>query len=218
MFNKMIRIGIIEDNPYVLHGIEKFLNAQAEMEVLVATDSVEGFLKVLKGKRLELDVILSDINLPGGMTGIEGIKHIKEELPNVNILMISIFEDGDRIFDSIVAGAVGYLLKNTPLPEVKNAVETIYKGGSAMSPTIARKVLGHIQSPLKAKTVNKQSVLTDREKDIVDGIVEGLSYKLIASKYNISIETVRQHIKNIYRKLQVNNKVDVIKKSLRGEI
>lgn len=218
MFNKMIRIGIIEDNPYVLHGIEKFLNTQAEMEVLIATDSVEGFLKVLRSKRLELDVILSDINLPGGMTGIEGIKPIKEELPDVNILMISIFEDGDRIFDSIVAGAVGYLLKNTPLPEVKAAVETIYNGGSAMSPKIARKVLGHIQNPLKPKTVNKESILTEREKDIVDGIVEGLSYKLIASKYNISIETVRQHIKNIYRKLQVNNKVDVIKKSLRGEI
>jgi DNA-binding NarL/FixJ family response regulator len=174
-------------------------------------DSMEAFFETLDEEHVP-DVILSDIGLPG-MNGIDGIKKIKERYPDTDVIMLSVFNNSDRIFKSICAGATGYALKDTPLPELKKAVLEVRAGGSYMTPSIARKVLEHF---MPKKTAG--DVLTQKEKQIIQALTEGLSYKLIADRISISIDTVRFHIKNIYRKLQVNSKSEVINKYHKGEL
>ena len=155
-----------------------------------------------------------DIGLPG-MSGISGIKLIKAKYPEINIIMLTVYHDTHKIFQSLCAGASGYLLKNSPFSEIKKAIKIVNAGGSSMSPQIARKVIEHFQT---CEKINHESTLTDKEKEIVSCLVDGLSYKMIAAQEHISIETVRSHIKNIYKKLHVHSKAEVIKKSLTGEI
>ncbi|MCC5940451.1 MAG: response regulator transcription factor [Balneolaceae bacterium] len=210
----MIEIGIVEDNVKIRNLIQRYLDMQESMSCKVALDSVEEMLDHLD-KNDAPGVLLMDIQLPG-MSGIEGIGIIKKKYPNIEIIMLTIYHDSHKIFDSLVAGASGYLLKHTSLPEIKESIETLMDGGAPMSPQIARKVIQHFNKPAPQK--NPESNLTSREQDIVNGLVDGLSYKLIADRFDISIDTVRAHIRNIYKKLHVNSKAEVIAKSLRGEI
>ncbi len=206
-------IAIVEDNVKIRSLIQKFLNLQEDMACSITESSVESFLEHIKENKAP-DVVLMDINLEG-MTGIEGMKIIKEQYPDVEIIMLTVYHDSHKIFDSLKAGASGYLLKHTSLPEIKEAIEMVMKGGSPMSPQIARKVITYFQPKTEQKP---DSGLTPREHEIVKGLVDGLSYKLIADRMDISIDTVRAHIRNIYKKLQVNSKAEVIAKSLKGEI
>ncbi|MEX2457264.1 MAG: response regulator transcription factor [Balneolaceae bacterium] len=210
----MITVGIVEDNVKIRSLIQRYLDMQDSMSCKVALDSVEEMLDHLK-KYEKPDVLLMDIQLPG-MSGIEGIGIIKKEYPDIEIMMLTVYHDSHKIFDSLVAGASGYLLKHTSLPEIKESIETLAEGGAPMSPQIARKVIQHFSNAEKKK--KPESNLTAREQDIVNGLVDGLSYKLIADRFDISIDTVRAHIRNIYKKLHVNSKAEVIAKSLRGEI
>lgn len=210
----MIEIGIVEDNIKIRNLIQKFLDMQEKMSCKIAVDSVEEMLEHLK-EHESPDVLLMDIQLPG-MSGIEGISIIKKKYPDIEIIMLTIYHDSHKIFNSLVAGASGYLLKHTSLPEIKESIENLVQGGAPMSPQIARKVIEHFKKPEPEK--NPDSDLTSREQDIVNGLVDGLSYKLIADRFDISIDTVRAHIRNIYKKLHVNSKAEVIAKSLRGEI
>ena len=209
----MIQVAIVEDIDEIREGVRDMINAQSGMVCLHAKDSVEGFLSILNDETYP-DVILMDIGLPG-MSGISGIKIIKSKYPDINILMFTIYHDSHKIFQSLTAGASGYLLKNTPFLEIKNAIEVVHKGGSFMSPQIARKVISYFQ---ENKRLPVQSSLTKKEKEIVLALADGLSYKMIGDRQSISIETVRTHIKNIYKKLHVHSKAEVIKKSLSGEI
>jgi len=209
----MINVAIVEDDSFVRESLKEFIDEQPGMFCPVARDSVEAFLHQLHEENVP-DVILMDIGLPG-MSGISGIKLIKERFPEVNILMLTVYNDPNRIFNSLCAGASGYLLKNTPFPEIREAIELVYHGGAIMSPQIARKVVDFFRADNNRK---KESPLTQKEKEIVLCLVDGLSYKMIADKECISLETVRSHIKNIYKKLQVHSKAEVIKKSLDGEI
>ena len=210
----MIEIGIVEDNVKIRDLIQRYLDMQNNMSCKTAVDSVEEMLDYLK-EHDPPDVMLMDIQLPG-MSGIKGIGIIKKEYPEIEIIMLTIYHDSHKIFDSLVAGASGYLLKHTSLPEIKDSIETLMEGGAPMSPQIARKVIQHFNKPEPKN--NPESNLTSREQDIVNGLVDGLSYKLIADRFDISIDTVRAHIRNIYKKLHVNSKAEVIAKSLRGEI
>jgi DNA-binding NarL/FixJ family response regulator len=210
----MISVGIVEDNVKIRNLIQRYLDMQDSMNCKIAVDSVEEMLEHLK-EHDPPDVMLMDIQLPG-MSGIKGIEIIKKKYPDVEIIMLTVYHDSHKIFDSLVAGASGYLLKHTSLPEIKESIENLAAGGAPMSPQIARKVIEHFNKP---EPENKpKSDLTSREQDIVNGLVDGLSYKLIADRYDISIDTVRAHIRNIYKKLHVNSKAEVIAKSLRGEI
>jgi DNA-binding NarL/FixJ family response regulator len=128
--------------------------------------------------------------------------------------MLTAYEDSERIFKALCAGAVSYLTKRADLPTIREAILTVNKGGSYMSPGIARKVVNHFTP----KKVVKTDTLTPRQEQVVEGLVDGLSYKMIADKYLISVETVRDHIKKIYKKLQVNSKAEVIRKKLDGQI
>lgn len=210
----MISVGIVEDNGKIRGLIQRYLDMQEEMSCKAATESVEDMLAYLQ-EEAKPDVMLMDIQLPG-MSGIEGIGIIKEKYPEIEIIMLTVYHDSHKIFDSLMAGASGYLLKHTSLPEIKESIEKLAEGGAPMSPQIARKVIQHFNKTDKKK--KKESNLTPREQDIVNGLVDGLSYKLIADRFDISIDTVRAHIRNIYKKLHVNSKAEVITKSLRGEI
>ena len=210
----MITVGIVEDNVKIRDLIQRYLDMQEAISCKVAVDSVEEMIEHLK-KYDNPDVLLMDIQLPG-MSGIEGIGIIKKEFPDIEIMMLTVYHDSHKIFDSLMAGASGYLLKHTSLPEIKESVETLANGGAPMSPQIARKVIQHFSN--NEKKEKPESNLTPREQDIVNGLVDGLSYKLIAERFDISIDTVRAHIRNIYKKLHVNSKAEVIAKSLRGEI
>ena len=209
----MAQVGIIEDNKKIRQLMQRYLDMQEDMSCLVATESVEEMLDYLT-TYLHPNVLLMDIQLPG-MSGIEGMKIIQQKYPDIEIIMLTVYHDSHKIFDSLKAGASGYLLKHTSLPEIKDAIELLMQGGAPMSPQIARKVITHFNDRGQKQ---QESNLTNREQDIVNSLVDGLSYKLIADRLDISIDTVRAHIRNIYKKLHVNSKAQVIAKSLRGEL
>jgi DNA-binding NarL/FixJ family response regulator len=208
----MIKIAIVEDDTTIRETICNYLGSQSGLTCGMAYESVEAILNVLDKDDLP-DVILMDIGLPG-MSGISGIKIIKEKFPDINIIMLTVYNDSHKVFQSLCAGATGYLLKNSPFAEIKEAIEMVHSGGATMSPPIARKVVDFFRPPKKSN----DSPLTPKEKEIVLGLVDGLSYKMIAEQECVSIETVRTHIKNIYKKLHVHSKAEVITKSLQGEI
>jgi DNA-binding NarL/FixJ family response regulator len=206
-----IKISIIEDEELVRNSLIGLIGTQPDFEMLDQANRVEKFLDIICTQHP--DIILLDISLKGGMTGLEGIRLIKQKHPKAEIIMLTTFDDSDRIFKALCAGASAYLTKRTPFKKIVEAIYTVHRGGSYMSPSIARKVVEHF-APKKKPT----AILTPRQQQIADGIVEGLSYKLIADKLLIKTETVRDHIKSIYRKLEINSKTQLIKKRMDGEI
>ena len=206
----MKNIAIIEDDLELKELLQKYLDRQDEFYCNMTSESIESFLDLEVDN--DPDVILSDIGLPG-MSGIEGIQVLKERFPGAEIVMLTVHDDSESIFNCLCNGASGYLLKNASIEEIKDSINVLSQGGSPMSPSIARSVIDYF-SPRK----KLDSPLSTREREIVDGLVEGLSYKMIGAKLDISLDTVRQHIRNIYRKLNVNCKAEVIAKSFRGEI
>ena len=207
----MINIAIIEDDTLVRENLCQFLSHQRNFSCIVSAGTVDDFF--LKADKVrQLDIVLCDIGLPG-MSGIDAIPLIRRKFPESSIIILSVYADSDRIFKALCAGAVGYLQKDTAAEEIIDCINIISKGGSAMSPTIARKVVEYFAPK---RTYNEP--LTAKEQQVVIAMVDGLSYKLIAERLGVSLETIRHHIKNIYRKLNVNSKGEVIVKSLKGEI
>ena len=207
-----IRLAIVEDDPLVRENLEIFFDQPPDTKVLFSTESVEDFL-TRSVSYADINTVLLDISLPG-MSGLQGIRHIRQQFPDADIIILSAYDDSDKIFKALCAGAVSYLTKRSDLATIKDAIQIVHRGGSYMSPNIARKVIDYFGP----KEKNEDDSLTPRQEQIVEGLVEGLSYKMIADKYLISVETVRDHIKKIYKKLQVNSKAEVIRKKLEGEI
>ena len=209
-----IRLGIVEDDTVIRESLIKYMSANPSIEIQIAAKSMEDFFdRTGNGQVKAIDVLLLDIGLPG-MSGLQGIKLIKEKYSQTDIVMLTTFEEDDKIFTALCAGACSYISKRTSLAQIREAVFTIYRGGSYMSPSIARRIAEYFMP--KAK--KKDDLLTDRQKDIVQGIVDGLSYKMIATRLSISLDTVRDHIKRIYRALEINSKAELIRKSLDGDI
>ncbi len=209
----MVNVAIVEDDADIRNVIQRYLDTQENLSCKIACESVEALFTQLSREPLP-NIILMDIGLPG-MSGISGMRLIKQKYPEIDIIMLTVYKDPHKIFESLRAGASGYLLKNTPLPEIKDSIAALHAGGAPMSPQIARKVIEYFAP---GETSTPSSPLSPREKEIVVGLVDGLSYKLIADRMIISSDTVRFHIKNIYKKLHVHSKAEVITKSLRGEI
>jgi DNA-binding NarL/FixJ family response regulator len=199
-----IPLAIIEDQPAIRQALTTYLCAQPEFTCVVVAESVEEFLRTLDGGAPAPELILSDIGLPG-LSGIAAIPVIRQRLPGVEIVLITVYQDADRVFKALCAGAVGYLVKSTPLPEIKKALLDVRAGGSPMSSAVARHVVSYFRP---APTV--QSPLTAREEQIVEAIEQGLSYKLVADRLGISLNTVRAHIRTVYEKLQISSKGELM--------
>lgn len=199
----MNKIVIIEDNKDIREAFTLLLNLRDDFSVVNAYSNCEDALKNIEEDAPH--IVLMDIDLPG-MSGIEGTKIIKKNLPSVNIIIITVFENGKTVFDALCAGATGYLTKNSDKDRLMSAIDEVIKGGAPMSSKIARLVVQSFQK-------NTNSPLTSRETEILSQIAEGKSYTNIADTIFISKETVKYHIKNIYIKLQVNNKADAIKRA-----
>ncbi len=209
----MIRVAIIDDDLVVREGLSEYLDQQPGFGCVLVAPSMESALAALPAVP-QVDVVLLDLGLPG-MNGLDGMPHLRARFPQVDIIVLTVYHDANRIYQALCAGATGYLLKSTPLPEIRDAVVTVHAGGSVMSPDVARKVLAHFQPVRPAAT---SSDLTPRERQIVDCLIEGLSYKLIADHLDLSIDTVRFHFRNIYKKLHINSQTELMAKVLRKEV
>ena len=208
----MIKLAIIEDNTALRQSLEQLFTRTADMSCVASLPNLMNVVSEL-GKS-QPDIVLMDIGLPN-ISGIEGVRTVKQNFETMHVLMFTVFEDDEKIFDAIRSGASGYLLKKTPPEEILEAVRQLYNGGAPMSPSIARKVIQAFQSPAATPLADYQ--LTTREKEILYSLVDGLSYKKIAEKYYVSIHTVRSHICNIYEKLHVNSKSQAVAKVLQGK-
>ncbi|GAA3941501.1 response regulator transcription factor [Hymenobacter algoricola] len=198
-----IPLAIVEDQPAIREVLHTYLCAQPEFECVVVAESVEELLAALAAGAPRPRLVLSDIGLPG-VSGIGGIARLHELAPAAEVVLITVYQDAERIFKAMCAGAVGYLVKSTPLPEIKQALLDVLAGGSPMSPAVARHVMRYF------RPATPQATLTARERQLVEALEQGLSYKLVADRLGISINTVRAHIRTVYDKLQINSKSELL--------
>ena len=209
-----IRVAIFEDNRSLRESLFRLLKSSEGFTCAGAFAHCERVVENIE--ETQPDVILMDIELPV-VSGIEAVKLVREKYPDIKILMETIFEEDDKIFQSICNGAQGYILKNTPPEEILNSIREIYEGGAPMTPLIASKVLRMFKNNLNSEKDSSYN-LSLREKEILKCLVEGMSYKMIADTCFISADTVNGHIKNIYKKLQVHSKGEAVAKAIKGKI
>lgn len=206
-----VKVAIIEDRREIREGLSMLIGFTEGFECVGKYGSMEEALASMRHRAP--DVILSDIGLPG-MDGIEGIGLIKKQHPDVTILMLSVYEDNERIFEALCAGAVGYLLKNTPPAKILDAIREALGGGSPMSPEVARKVITVFKDYRPPEKVDYD--LTPHETRLLKLLVDGHSYKTAAREIGVSVNTVSFHLKSIYEKLQVHSKSEAVAKALRN--
>ena len=211
---KDLRVTIFEDNRILREGLTQLIGGSPGFICAGAFANCSNLVHDIEST--SPDVILMDIEMPG-MNGIEAVKIVKSQFPDVKIMMETIFDENDKIFHSICNGAEGYILKNTAPVQLLSAIREIYEGGAPMSPIIASKVLRIFKSNLSNQTDSSFN-LSSREKEILKCLVEGMSYKMIADTCFISADTVNGHIKNIYKKLQVHSKGEAVAKAIKGKI
>ena len=209
----MTTIGIIEDDTTIREGLCTFLNKQEDLSCVLVADSVEKFLDNVSQDH-EVQIVLLDIGLPG-MSGLDGLRMIKQRLPFAKIIMSTGNEESTYIFRAFNLGANGYLLKDKLFFEVRTAINSVREGNAFLSPIVTRKVLSFFNNPAQDQ---EEIDITARERQLVQCLVDGLSYKLIADRLDISIDTVRYHLKNLYKKLRVNSKSEVVSKALQTKI
>lgn len=209
-----IRIVIYEDNQDLRESLSVLLRGTEGIELLDAFSNCEHVYKQIN--ELRPDLVLMDIDMPIA-NGLTGLRSIKKHFPEVNVLMLTVFEENEYIFDSICSGAVGYLLKKTPPARLIDAIHDAQSGGAPMTSSIARKVLQMFPHPVRTEIDNSHN-LTDREREILALLVKGNSYKMIAAACTISIDTVRSHIKKIYEKLHVHSQTEAVAKAIQQRL
>lgn len=207
---KPIRVGIVEDDRGTREGLGMLIGGTPGYQCVATFRSVEEALRWAGGE--PPDVLLLDIHLPG-MLGSDGIRPLQEKFPPVQIIMLTVYAEQDKVFESICNGACGYLLKETPPARLLEAISAAYRGGSPMSPEIARKVVALFQKTGPPEKIDGQ--LTPQEVRLLKLLVEGYSYQAAADQLNISVNTVRDHIRSIYDKLHVHSKSEAVSKALR---
>lgn len=199
-----IKLAIIEDNEEILDALNSYLEQQQEIEVVGTEKSIEDFISKYNNIK-DIDVLLLDIML-GGMSGIAGIPTLKKIWPTTSIIINSVLEDNENIFNALRLGAVGYLTKETPLENIKNSILQSSQGMSFMNSSIANKIVQFFTSSHK----EVKEKLTEKEMQVAEALKNGMSYKIIALENGLSIDTIRFHVRNIYRKLQINSKGELI--------
>ena len=204
-----IVVSIIEDHKGLRDGIRWMLESTEGFFCNGSYGSVEDAIEHWESNRPQnQQVVLMDIGLPG-MQGTEGARVVRDKYPDVQIIMLTMREETDIILEAIQAGAVGYLLKSTPPPEILQAIRTVKKGGSSLSGPVALRILQQLQTNQK-QDPQQQFNLSERETEILHGLVNGLTYKMLAEKLYISIDTVRSHIKKLYEKLHVHSRSEAV--------
>jgi DNA-binding NarL/FixJ family response regulator len=205
-----ITVSIVEDNEQLRNTVARVLNRSEGFKCLSHYGNAEDALKELPNVKPE--VVLMDINLPG-MNGVECVRQLKQALPTLQVIMLTVYEDTDNIFSALAAGATGYLLKRTKGAELLEAIREVHRGGSPMTTHIARKVT---QSFLKTgPSIQPTENLSQREQEVLDCLSQGFLYKEIAEKLGISYETVHTYIRRIYEKLQVRTRTEAVAKFLK---
>lgn len=211
---KKTNISIIEDNKVVRENVSKYVGFHEEFALSQVHGSVESFLHALNiNPSIESDILILDIGLPG-LSGLEAIPMILERLPEQDIIMLTTYEEEDVILKALCSGACSYISKKASLEEIVDALRIVANGGSYMSPSVAREIVNH----LMGGRVSKATILSDRQKEILEKLVDGKSYATIASELFVSVETVRSHVKKLYKVLQVNNKTEAITQYMKGHI
>jgi DNA-binding NarL/FixJ family response regulator len=210
--DKKIKIAVFEDNRQYRESLEFLIVTTGDMELCGSFEDTNRLIQRIEV--LQPDVVLMDINIPG-KNGIDAVKEITERFPAVNVCMQTVFEDDDKIFASLCNGASGYILKNTSNDKVLQAIREVAEGGSFFTPSVAKRVLNNFQQQTQPGEFTQ---LTDREKEILKLLVEGMSYKIIADTAFISYETVHSHIKKIYEKLHVNSKSEAVAKAIKNRL
>jgi len=210
---ELIKVSIVDDEAELRENIGGYVDSAKGFKCVSVYDSAEEALPHLPKEKP--DVILMDINL-GGMSGIECVRQLKPLMPKTQIVMLTVFEDTEKIFSALAAGASGYLLKRLAPAKLLEAIRDVHEGGSPMSAPIARKVVQSMQS-MKSPPARQDEVteLSPREKEVLDGLAEGQAYKQIAEKLGVSIHTVRNYIRRIYEKLHVCSCGEAVAKYLR---
>jgi len=202
----MIKVVIIEDIKEIREGLQMLINGSEGFMCARTFANAEDAIEQLPG--IGPDVALMDINLPG-MNGIEAVRKLKPLCSSTQFIMSTVYEDDESIFESLKAGASGYLLKNTAPARILDSIMEVYQGGSPMSGQIARRVIASFQHK---DSIDDSELLTQREKEILKSLAKGLRYKEIAAELNIGLETVRTHARNIYEKLQVQSRTEAVNK------
>ena len=206
----MISVSIVDDEKKLCESIATFVNGSPGFRCVSIYGSAEAALKHLPAD--QPDVVLMDINM-AGMNGIECVKHLKTLMPKVQVIMLTVYEDTEKIFKALAAGATGYLLKRFTPDELLQAIRDVLDGGSPMSNAIARKVVASFQSA--NPTTEPENQLSPREERVLDCLARGLAYKQIADELGISINTIRTHLRHIYEKLHVQSRTEAVAKYLR---
>jgi DNA-binding NarL/FixJ family response regulator len=210
----MITVSIFDDSIERLDSLKILINWSEGMQCVHTFNNCNNVL--IDVEIANPDVILMDIDMPG-INGIEAVKIIKEKYPHIPILMQTVFDDNERVFASICAGAAGYILKKSSPPQIIQAIQDVYEGGAAMSSSVAKQVLKAFQTQMILHTPTN-FYLSDREKEILGHLVKGLSHKMIAAQCYISVHTVNTHIKNIYEKLHVRSVSEAVAKAIKEHI
>ena len=205
----MKRVAIVEDDPGLREQLARILKTAPGIKCVGAYESAEEALESLPG--VKPDIVLMDIRLPK-MSGIECVAKLKEMMPSVQIIMVTVYEDSEKIFRALRSGASGYLVKSGPPEKLLEAIQDVTVGGSPMSPHIARKVVQHFR--LLGPTAGEEERLSPREREVLDMLAAGYIYKEIGEKLNIAAETVRTNVKHICQKMQVKNKMEALAKHL----
>jgi DNA-binding NarL/FixJ family response regulator len=202
----MILTGLIEDTENYRDAIASLLGLSAEVQLAGSWRDAESAIREVPD--ILPDVILTDIQLPV-IDGIECIRRLKTDCPNIQFLVLTVFEEDEKIFEALKAGASGYLLKSSSPEVIINAIKEIHNGGSPMSPGIARKIIRHFQEPLLQ---TGQKIFTEREKQVLDLMAQGKLVKEIAYDLGVTSHAIKKHVKNIYQKMQVQNRVEAVMK------
>jgi DNA-binding NarL/FixJ family response regulator len=202
-----IKVALFEDNYMLRDGYYQLINGTPGFKCVGAFDSANDVVFKINSSRP--DVVLMDIDMPG-TDGISATRMIKEHFPQIHIVIQTVFEDEEKIFESIHSGSNGYILKKSPPLKILEAITDVYNGGAPMTPSIASKTLRLFRQGTAAPSVDKTGSLNERQKEILECIVNGMSYKLIAEKLFISVETVKYHVKNIYSTLHVHSRIELM--------
>lgn len=210
-----IRVIAFDDNKDLREMLRMLVDAQPDMVCVAVHPDLSQVLRDLTAAKP--DVIVMDIQMPG-MNGIEGVRMIKARHPEARILMQTVFEDEDKVFDAICAGASGYILKTAGADEIVRAIRDTHQGGSPMTPSIAAKVLGRFRGLEQVTAAPPDYQLSEREKEVLQLLVQGRSYKMIADALNISYHTVDSHIRKIYDKLHVSSGTEAVSKAIKDRL